>query len=227
MPANPYWISYGNGPRNWFTNRAETKLTVENAGQLVEKWRLTEGQVTSPPAIIGDRAYIVTASGTIAVNPDTGEKLWPAPAPASGTAAPAYDEATMTLFVGDTRGNLHSIDAMTGMVKWTKRVGMQANAGFCPPVLSGSRVIIGVSGVPNGSTFKGALVAFDKDTGEQLWSYTTTTTGATGELINTIQGAGTMGGAAAVSEGRVIFGTGFSYPFGAQAGNTVIGLGLP
>lgn len=216
MPASPYWISYGNGPRNWFTNRAETKLGVENASQLVEKWRITPGEVTGTPSIIGDRAYVVTSRGTIAINPDTGESLWPAPTPASGTTAPAYDDASKTLFVGDRSGNLYSIDAMTGMVKWMKRVGMGLNAGFCPPVLSGNRVIIGVSGVPNGSSFKGALVAFDKDTGMQLWSYTTVTTGA---------GAGVWGGASVDEEsGFVYAGTSQSYRIADDRSDSIFAL---
>jgi outer membrane protein assembly factor BamB len=38
----------------------------------------------SPPAIIGDRAYIVSKSRTIAVNADTGAMLWTAPAGTQG-----------------------------------------------------------------------------------------------------------------------------------------------
>lgn len=84
------------------------------------------------------------------------------------------------LIFGDTRGNVHTVDPLTGTLIW-KALARHDNTGGITgaPVLHGNRIVVPISssGVGRGADPKhecceghGAVVALDATTGAKLWT---------------------------------------------------------
>jgi len=173
VEASPDWISYGNGPRNWFNNTAEQKLSVQTAASLHVAWMVSPGEVTAPPLVLSERLYVTSNAGLTLRNASDGKQIKMAPIQA--TSGAAYDEASAMVFVLDQGGRLHGLSVELEE-KWAMPVTMQVGArGWGSPVVVGDAVVVGLSAIDSGG-FKGGVAAFDKLTGKPLWSETNTKT---------------------------------------------------
>jgi polyvinyl alcohol dehydrogenase (cytochrome) len=175
VQGSPHWISYGNGAKNQFYNPVETKISVDTASKLTQRWSIQIGEVTGAPAVVGDRLFVASNAGLFAIDANDGHTLWMADI--RSTSSPFYDEGTKTLFVSATNGNLGAFDAESGSMKWIGRISMQAGTtGWSSPVVSGALVVVGVGANESIGAFKGGMAAFDKETGAKQWEYTHCTT---------------------------------------------------
>jgi polyvinyl alcohol dehydrogenase (cytochrome) len=196
--ANPHWLSYGGGAKNQFYNAAETKISVETAPMLKQLWTVSLGEITGAPVVVGDRVYVVSNTGTFAVNAKDGSMIWRAGI--SGTSAPFYDEESKLLIATATSGTINALDAMTGEMKWSQRISTQGGSGWSSPIVSGSLAVVGVSSIDMGG-FKGGASAFDLSTGMKAWEYTHATT----------NGCSVWGGPGADDDGIIYAATGNNY----------------
>ena len=169
-------------------------------GQPVELWRIeVQGQVDSAAVVVNGVVYISAANGFLyALDADTGTTMWEYDTRAVGTVSVAVtagvvyggsgDTALFALNAGDgselwtvtdiqpsgalmiadgviyagaTDGTLYALD-LNGNVVWRASVG---DAPLRSPALSGDMVYAGNE--------TGALHAFERTTGEPVWSFQT------------------------------------------------------
>lgn len=163
--------------RSSFYNPAETTLTAERAANLRIAWTFDAGGfVAGTPAVAGGRVYIVSARGAYALDAMTGAQVWHN-ASAAGTASPTLVDGK--LYVNTSRSVLRRLDAATGAEEWQAVIDAHPNAaGFSSPVVAGDLVVVGSASTEevvakDGATFRGSLVAFDRETGAEQWRHYT------------------------------------------------------
>lgn len=176
-PAPNRWPMLAQNPSSTYDNTSETTLSAANVASLREEWRLeVSGIVYGAPAVVDGNVYAQATGAVYALNGRTGAALWVNTA-VGGTSAPTYSNGT--LFVNDKHAVLHALDAATGNEKWRATIDTHPfAAGYSSPVVTGRFVIVGSSSneeynVREGATFRGSVVAFDRDTGQELWRYYT------------------------------------------------------
>jgi polyvinyl alcohol dehydrogenase (cytochrome) len=171
------WTMLGYDLASTYHNPAETKLTTRTVRDLKVAWEMeTSGPVNGAPAVKDGVVYILSAGAAYAVNADDGTVLWEN-ADVGGTASPAISDGT--LFINTAPGIVCALDAATGTEKWHSVVDPHdTSAGFSSPVVFERYVLVGSSSieeakVAEGATFRGGVVAFDRDTGDERWRYYT------------------------------------------------------
>jgi polyvinyl alcohol dehydrogenase (cytochrome) len=166
------WVSYGNGPSNWFANLGERALGPDNVVNLELKWTI-ESEVTAPPVVYGSRVFVTTAAdGFYAFDLEDGTELWHAES-VSSFSAPAYDPQTDTVYVNRWEGGvMHAFDASDGELLWSMPIDEQdAVRGWSSPVVAADSLVVGIASSDRGTSFKGGLAAFDLSLGERRWAY--------------------------------------------------------
>lgn len=171
------WTMLGHDARSSFHNPNETSLSVATVPNLEELWSRTDiGTVTGAPAIVDDRVYVLSSEGTYALDAATGETLWSS-REVTGTSSVTYHEGVV--YVNGGPAVLHALDAETGDELWRAAVDPHPRAsGFSSPVIAGELVIVGsssteeVTAVDN-ATFRGSVVAFDRESGAEAWRHYT------------------------------------------------------
>jgi polyvinyl alcohol dehydrogenase (cytochrome) len=183
-----HWGSLGNDPTGAYNNKRETKLNVNNVRDLKIAWTSRQyGNVNGAAAVVGNTVYVQSNTGTYAINATTGEQVW-RNAAVTGTSSPTYDNGE--LFVNDSAAVLHSLNAETGAEHWRAKVDPHPQAsGFSSPVVHQQYVIVGSASSDeyvnqtDTSTFRGGVVAYNRDTGAQLWRRYTVEPGFTGGAV--------------------------------------------
>lgn len=207
------WGSFGYDLSNSRHNRLEETLNVANVDGLEELWRFdgVEG-VTGTPTVFGNAVYFGAWDGVLrSVDSETGALLWDTTLTTGsidGTATLAGDD----LYVGDSDGYLHGVDRLTGDVQWSMLLDSHPDTRiYSSPMVLGNVVLIGVAStelaVPKPDfTFRGSVVAVDRETGTEVWrTYVTdgVTSGAGGSVWSST--------AFDPERGLVYIGTGQSY----------------
>jgi PQQ-dependent dehydrogenase (methanol/ethanol family) len=172
------------------------QITSENADklQLVYSFSLASLRSNeSSPIVIGNTMYVSTSWGpkyVYAIDAATGARKW--------TYEPDIPDDVLQyaccdvnsrgvsyadgkIFVGRLDGKLTALDANTGKELWTANVVdyKQGSVITSPPLIVRDKVITGFGGGEYG--VRGALLAFDINTGKQLWqSYTVPAPGEPG-----------------------------------------------
>lgn len=97
-------------------------------------WSLLEDTgFISTPAVAWGRVYAATSGGKlIAVDEESGEKLWEFDSGSGFEASPSV--VNQTLFIGDTDGRLHALDVESGQKLWEFQTGDRISA---TPVVAG------------------------------------------------------------------------------------------
>jgi polyvinyl alcohol dehydrogenase (cytochrome) len=189
-----------------FFNPEETIISRGSVAGLTEAWTLN-AQVNGTPAVADGTVYVQSVSGTFALHAETGDAIWQAP-DIVGTSSPAYADGVV--FVHDSGAVLHALAADTGDEVWKVEVDPHPFAqGFSSPVPVGDLVIVGsssreeVSATEN-ATFRGGVVAYARETGEEVWRHYTVEPPFNGASV---------WGTVSVDEnaGRVFAGTGNNY----------------
>jgi outer membrane protein assembly factor BamB len=154
---------------------------------LKEEWKAPVGEGVASPVLVADRVYVLTRQRAdeeivLCLDPADGKEVWrsahAAPyklgGPARGYEGPRSTPAIAggRVFTFGISGILSCLDARTGDVLWRKEFGKQYG-GTAPgwgtsasPLVDGNLCIIHVGG-PD----KGALTAFDVETGDVKWRY--------------------------------------------------------
>ncbi|MFM7142316.1 MAG: PQQ-binding-like beta-propeller repeat protein [Alphaproteobacteria bacterium] len=177
VPAADEWTSLGQNLASTYFNAAEKKLSVANIGDLEEQWKLeAKGPITGAPVVRDGVIYVLSGGGTYAIAADDGRVIW-LNENVRGTSSVTWFEGR--LFVNDARSFLHALDASTGTEIWESQIDPHPTAsGFSSPTVFERYVIVGSAsveeaGVANGATFRGSVVAFDRETGEEIWRFYT------------------------------------------------------
>ncbi|HZT75475.1 MAG TPA: PQQ-binding-like beta-propeller repeat protein [Vicinamibacterales bacterium] len=153
--------------------------------KLKLKWAFAfsgDASAAVQPTIAGGRIYVASAPGRIyALDLRSGCAYWTFDADAQ--VRTAIDVATVAgsriAVFGDVAGNVYSVDADTGQLRWKKKVEAHPVARITgTPRVYGGRVFATVSSIeeviganPQYSccTFRGSVVALDVATGDVAW----------------------------------------------------------
>jgi alcohol dehydrogenase (cytochrome c) len=172
------------------------QITSENVGKLQLAYSLSLASLRSnesSPVVIGDTLYVTTSWGpkyVYAINAATGAKKW--------TYEPDMPDDVLQyaccdvnnrgvayadgkIFIGRLDGKLTALDAASGKELWTSKVVdyKQGSVITSPPLVVRDKIMTGFGGGEYG--VRGALLAFDLNTGKQLWqTYTVPAPGEPG-----------------------------------------------
>lgn len=185
--AKPRWIGWSPDLEHTHAQSAEQAgLTAQDLGNLELKWALGHPgttTLTTQPAVVGDRIFVGSPSGAIyALDRKTGCAHWKydteGEVRAAIIVAPRAD-GSIGLYAGDRKAWLYGLDANTGKLLWKDRVDDHPWAMITSsPVLYEGKLYFGTASfeeLAGGSpayeccTFRGALLAYDAETGRRVW----------------------------------------------------------
>lgn len=169
------------------TREVAGEITAANIATLEEAWTLplegesTFGVFSSNPIVTADTVYLQDiGSNVTAVDRASGEVKWTATfdKPTTGPNGVAIGGG---MVVGGTATSVFALDAETGEVAWEKEIIKQPSEGVdMAPLIWNDTVIM--SSVPGASLAnfyggggRGIVYALDLATGEEKWSFDTTT----------------------------------------------------
>jgi outer membrane protein assembly factor BamB len=152
--------------------------------QLTRKWKVDVGLGYATPILVGDRIYMYARRGDdevmMALEAETGKTIWQTSYPAPYTMNPAAarhekgPKSTPTfangkLYTLGMSGIVTAYDAATGKQLWQKPASTPGPlyGTAMSPLVERDLVIVHV-----GSHNKGALTAFDSNTGAVKWTWT-------------------------------------------------------
>jgi len=200
-PGNTDWTMIGYDVGSTYFNRAETKLTKENAANLQEVWTADMGgNVYGAPLQIGDKIY-ASGPGSVRAFNAAGMELWRKTF--SSTCSLAYADGT--LYLNTTTAQVVALNAENGEMLWSKQPDSQRADGSSSPVVAGDVVLIGGSsgGIElSTGNFRGYLAALNRMTGEVVWNTPTVPTTAKGASIWSTASADVAAGRAYASTGN-------------------------
>jgi alcohol dehydrogenase (cytochrome c) len=183
LQSDSNWPSYGRTPEN--TRFSPLKqITDQNVGQLKLAYAFQLGALRSneaTPIVIGDTLYVPSSSGprsVYALDARTGVIRWQyqpviaedfEPFVCCDLDSRGVTYADGKIVFGTLDGRLIALDAKTGKELWKTQVVdyKQGSAITSPPVVAKKLVVSGFAGGEYG--VRGALQAFDLETGKQVW----------------------------------------------------------
>jgi len=143
---------------------------ISNSGVLaVSRWAKTEGaiffdlppQERTKPIVYGDIVYYANLAGRVtAIHRTEGYQLWSRVLPSKASVDGAFSYSRAKLYVGDTKGNLYSLNARDGSIAWTFKAQSE---WLSPPVVSHERVLA--------ATSSDDLYAIGESDGKEKWHY--------------------------------------------------------
>ncbi len=205
VQANDSVVKAASDPNGWAVaghDYANTRfsplkqITSENVGKLQLAYSLSLASLRSnesSPVVIGDTLYVTTSWGpkyVYAINAATGAQKWAYQPDIPddvlqyaccdvNNRGVAYADGK--IFIGRLDGKLTALDAASGKELWTSKVVdyKQGSVITSPPLVVRDKIITGFGGGEYG--VRGSLLAFDLQTGKQLWqSYTVPAPGEPG-----------------------------------------------
>lgn len=179
------WPSHGYDNANTRATPLDTKINASNVATLVKKWQFSvpggpNGRPISSTVTVGPK--LVYTSGwdgmVYALDKKKGTIKWGfnTQATLGGAATGVQSSVTLTAdgraLVADSEGNVFCLDAKNGKLIWSAAAGaadpLAAHAWGSPTVANG-RVLIGIASHNDAPCTRGTLVAFDLNTGVELW----------------------------------------------------------
>jgi polyvinyl alcohol dehydrogenase (cytochrome) len=190
------WNGWGaNTSNSRFQDANAAGLTAAQASRLKVKWAFGfpgDLDANAQPSVYGERVFVGSQSGIVyALSRETGCVYWffKAAAAVRGAIAVAQlgtsADPMLTAFFGDLGGNVHALDAMTGVQRWSLRADAHPLARIVGSVVfHNGRLYVPVAsaeetaGAPSTyecCKFRGSVAAYDAATGKQIWkTYTIT-----------------------------------------------------
>src|SRR5690242_1205319 len=173
VDGGPNWRMIGNNPGNSRYQPLERLIGPSNVSRLALKWvATTAGDVSATPAVVDGAVYFGDFGGMEwKLDAETGKVIWSHKV-SDYTGIPgdisrsSPSLAGNTLVIGDLSAPMMmGIDATSGDLRWITRLDPDPHAIMTgSPVLADDTIYVGTSqsGV---STYPGALVALDAQTG--------------------------------------------------------------
>lgn len=184
------WTAMGKDTSNNYYQPSESKLTVGNAKDLKEHWRITTpGWPAGTPVIVDGKVYITATGGVVAVELQTGKQLW-VNEDIKGTSSPAYQDGFLYVHAS-ANAELFKLKAEDGSVVWGPVRTYPDNPaadGTSSAIVAGDKVLVGhstfaeVSGMDR-VTAKGGVEAFSTQDGSHQWTYLTADGDETGAMV--------------------------------------------
>jgi outer membrane protein assembly factor BamB len=110
------------------------------------------------------KLFAKTANTLFALQPETGKTIWSF-CPYGDSGESLYSAPTIhrnSVFIGDRRGYLHSLDSRTGTTSWKQRTNRAKNCDLnSTPLVSKGLVIVGTNAK--------MAAAYDTKTGKRVW----------------------------------------------------------
>ena len=165
-------------------------ITNKNIASLELDWAFAYPDATrarSQPALGAGAIYVGSQSGLVyAFDMETGCTRWQVQASSevrNGLTLEPWDSAAEPfdplLFFGDLTGNQYAVEALTGELRWEKRIDDHSAATLTAAAeLSDGVLYVPVSSLEEGAaiaagypccSFRGAIVALDARSGDELW----------------------------------------------------------
>ena len=173
------WPQSGRDLANSRSNPDETAITAGSVPRLTEIWSLDEVVgVTATPTVVDGVAYFGDWSGQArAVDPATGDEVWTTEL--GGAVIPSMPVEGDTVFAASGK-TLYALDRATGEVLWETEVHDHPFAMIsASPVVTDGVVLQGVASgevtvAQPDYAFRGAIAAYDTETGDEVWRFDTT-----------------------------------------------------
>ena len=240
----PMWNGWGADITNSrFQSAATAGITAAQVPRLKFKWAFAfpnASSAWSQPTVMGGRVYVGSSNGFVyALGATTGCVYWSFEAkagvrsaitmgPAPKNASDSSNSSTHPLYFGDLKANVYAVDAANGKLLWMRQADAIPGARItAAPKLFEGRLYVPVSSWeatargPDSECckFRGSVVVYDAETGEQVWkAYTiaqeprpTKKTSAGAQLWGP-SGGGVWGSPTIDAKRKVLYvGTGDSY----------------
>jgi len=169
-----HWTWLGGDLRSTYHAAGETVLSVQSAPRLQEAWSIQlSASVNGAAAVVGPDLYVATILDVVKLDAETGDMRWRyTPA---GTSSITYADGV--IYNHSYQGDLYARDADGGNPMWRlMRISEYGASGFASPLVFDRYVIVGTSSneeerVSSDARFRGEVIAFDKDDGEELWRH--------------------------------------------------------
>lgn len=179
-PAVHAWAQYGYDLRNSQHNPYETRLGAANVSQLHERWRLrVPGGATGTPVVADGQACFGAWNGHFyCVAADSGEIRWDRRLTSELIRSTALISGER-VYVG-AGAKLFALDRTTGETRFETLLDDHPTTGIdASPKRVDDLILIGIAHYENvtmdgGYTSRGALIALDADSGEEVWRVATT-----------------------------------------------------
>jgi len=173
-----------------FISPSVARVTKKNIASLTVDWAFAYPDATrarSQPAFGADALFVGSQSGLVyAFDMETGCTRWQFQASSevrNGLTLEPWDIADESvdplLFFGDLTGNQYAVSALTGELRWKKRIEDHSAATLTAAAeLSDGVLYVPVSSLEEGAaiaagypccSFRGSIVALDARSGEELW----------------------------------------------------------
>ena len=167
--------------RNNYYQPHETRISVDNAASLHERWRFKiAGYPPGSPVVAEGRVFVMATGGTYAIDLNTGDEVWELLS-VSGTASLAYADGVIYAHSADAK--LWALNATDGAVIWgpvaTNPSQLRCD-GTSSPIVAVGKVLVGhscglpeVTGGDDQTAARGGVEAFNAGDGSQAWTYWT------------------------------------------------------
>jgi polyvinyl alcohol dehydrogenase (cytochrome) len=186
----PMWNGWGADLTNSrFQPTAEAGLTATQIPHLKFKWAFgfpNTASASAQPTVVGGRVYVGSSNGFVyALSAASGCVYWSFEAKGAvrsaitmGPPIKGSSPAQYPLYFGDVKANVFAVDAATGKLLWTQRADSIPGARItAAPKLFEERLYVPVSSWeatargPDSECckFRGSVVAYDANTGQQIW----------------------------------------------------------
>ena len=186
----PIWNGWGVDLTNGrYQPASEAKLSAAEVPRLKLKWAFGFPLAISAwtqPTVAGNRVYVSSSNAFVySLDATSGCVYWSFKAKAGVRSAitigPALDRSTPTvypLYFGDVKANVYALDAATGTLLWSKSADSHPSARITgAPKLFEGRLYVPIASFEELTrassheccTFRGSVVAFKANDGEQIW----------------------------------------------------------
>ena len=188
--SGPMWNGWGVDATNGRFQSAEAAgLSAEQVPDLTLKWAFgfpSGSSAYAQPTVVGGRVFVGADVGYVyALDTETGCVHWSFEAEAGVRTAVSIGSVTgagstrYAAYFGDVAANVYAVDAATGSLLWTRVADAHPIARITgSPTLADGRLYVPVSSLEEAAganpnyeccTFRGAVVAYDASTGDQIW----------------------------------------------------------
>jgi polyvinyl alcohol dehydrogenase (cytochrome) len=182
----PMWNGWGVDLGNSRFQTAEAAgLTADQVPKLKLKWAFGFPNASSmygQPSIAGGRVYVGADTGFVySLDAKTGCVYWSFQAAGGVRTAPTIGPVKngYAVYFGDVKANVYAVDARTGKQIWTERTDAHPIARVTgAPALAGGVLYVPVASLEELAggnpayeccTFRGSMVAYDAESGRQIW----------------------------------------------------------